>query len=62
MNNSFYDFFELVLTSFLDLILNNIHKNLQLSKIVVEESLELFSYYRPSNYALNFPIMMLSIV
>lgn len=62
MRSSIYDFFELILISFLNLILDSVYKGSGLFKAVMEEDLELFLYDRPSNYAHNLLLILMPMV
>lgn len=62
MSNSIYDFLQLVLTSFLKFIPDNMYKGLELSRYIVEESFKLFSYDKPNGCVFNFLLILLLII
>lgn len=52
-------FFMLILTNFLDVILDSVHKGLKLAKLMKEKSFKLFSHYKPSSWPFNFLLILL---
>ena len=62
MSGPIYDFFTLVLTSFLDLVLDSVYKSPKLSETMLKKDLKLFLYDDLSSYAFDFAFVLLPIV
>lgn len=62
MSNPIYRLFKLILTSSLDLDLDNVYKILRLSKAILEEGLKHFSRDGLNVCTLNLPLILLSTI
>lgn len=62
ISSSIYDVFELVLASYLHLVLDDVYKGPKLSKAMTEKGFELFLHNGPNNYAFNFLFVLLLVI
>lgn len=62
MSNLIHNFFELVLTSCLNLILGYFHKNAEIYEAMINKSFKLLPYNELNGSALNSMFMLLSMV